>query len=614
MDEKEAKAYARSSTAYPQPVQRRRGPLIILSVAAFIFFTIFFSTSSVQGVSNVAKDAAQHIPAPHLPSFPEFHNPFRSSAAHEPPVQKNSSSGDTKWYSDWQWLNPFSSSVTLDDTRSVLPPLKVRPPIYTYYDAQIEKEAAIAAEEKKLLTLWRRAWWAQGFKPVILGPAEAMKNPLYETMQTRKLEDSLKNEIMRWLAWGHMGTGILANWLAIPMGSHGDDDLTYLRRAQYPKLTRYETLGNGVFLGTDTDINSAIQAVLDLEDLEKQRVIWEAIPRKTWDFEPKPVGIAFYDMQTLKSTYGAVADEIQENKVKGLVSLQHLMTSHLHGTFLSQYPEGIAVLNSQGLRSTILTGPGIIIANSLNTCPESPVPNSCPPNLPKCKPCGPMSVAFPQTVSNSTKLFTIGTIPHPYTLSLLIIARPEIDVAYVRRQQERDVWLLKVTADTLDSRFSAYDRIVTFKDTIANDKFAPHSLWSTAERDHSWKDLEWHLGFALKIPEDAGTTSKDASPTIKLPEPNTDEDPPVLKDLLKSLGTKRPTRQGLVQQAELVKKSREVLSSEKFKGPVDMRKVVEAWHLADTEAWRFVRALEARELVERQKWEEEEKRFVGSPE
>lgn len=377
MDAKEARAYARSSAAYPQPVQRQRGPLIIFGVAAFIFFTIFFSTSSVQEVSSVAKNAAQRIPAPRLPSFPEFHNPFRSSTAHEPPVQKNSSSGDARWFSDWNWLNPFSSSVTFDDTRSVLPPLKERPPIYTYYDVQTEKEPAVVAEEKRLLNLWRKAWWAQGFKPIILGRAEAMKNPLYEPMQGRKLEDSLKNELMRWLAWGHMGTGILANWLAVPMGPRNDDDLRYLRRGQYPQLTRYETFGNGLFLGTDTDIDSAIKAILGSEGLEEQKLIWEAIPdRKAFHFEPKPAGIAFYDMQTLRSTYVSIADEIQQNKAQGLASLQQLITSHLHSTFLSQYPEGIAVLNSQGLRSSIITGPSIILANSLNTCPKSPLPSS----------------------------------------------------------------------------------------------------------------------------------------------------------------------------------------------------------------------------------------------
>jgi len=42
--------------------------------------------------------------------------------------------------------------------------------------------------------------------------------------------------------------------------------------------------------------------------------------------------------------------------------------------------------------------------------------------------------------------------------------------------------------------------------------------------------------------------------------------------------------------------------------------VIEAWNLADTEAWRFVRAFGAREVVERAQWEEEEKKFAGGEE
>jgi len=42
-----------------------------------------------------------------------------------------------------------------------------------------------------------------------------------------------------------------------------------------------------------------------------------------------------------------------------------------------------------------------------------------------------------------------------------------------------------------------------------------------------------------------------------------------------------------------------------------VRAAVEAWNLADTEAWRFVRAWGARRAMERARWEEEEERFLG---
>lgn len=42
-----------------------------------------------------------------------------------------------------------------------------------------------------------------------------------------------------------------------------------------------------------------------------------------------------------------------------------------------------------------------------------------------------------------------------------------------------------------------------------------------------------------------------------------------------------------------------------------LRDAVEAWNMADTEAWRFVRAFGAREAMIRKKWELEEKHFAG---
>jgi hypothetical protein len=42
-----------------------------------------------------------------------------------------------------------------------------------------------------------------------------------------------------------------------------------------------------------------------------------------------------------------------------------------------------------------------------------------------------------------------------------------------------------------------------------------------------------------------------------------------------------------------------------------IRGAIEAWNLADTEAWKFARAFLARSRVERLKWEEEEKKYAG---
>ncbi|CAF9924278.1 MAG: hypothetical protein GOMPHAMPRED_003578 [Gomphillus americanus] len=615
MDAAEARAYINGSTAYSTPVRRPRGPLIICGVAAFIFFSIFFSTSSVQQVSTIAKDAAYSLPRPHMPAFPEFPNLFRPTV-HQPPPQKNSSSGTTKWYSDWKWLNPFSSSVTLDETRVVLPPLKDRPHIYTYYDAPKNRTKEVVEEEKQILSLWRRAWWAQGFTPIILGSTEAMQNPHYETLQMRKLDDKVKNELMRWLAWGYMGEGILTNWLLLPMAPRNDADLSFLRRGNYgTKLLRYETMDNSIYAAMTKDmINEAISTVLANPKLDKQASLQDAIPDShAFDIQVQPTGFALYNIHTIRNSYKTIATGLETNEAEGLKSLQRLMTSHLHGTFLEQFPAGIAVLNLENLRTTMLVSHSVQLANILNKCSNSPIPGSCPPNRPSCRSCKTGNISYTSTISNDTKSFTIGVIPHPYTYALLERAPSEIDVPWVRRTSERDPWITRIT-DNIAKGLSAYGRIITFKNLIANDETRHASIWHTVERDWNWKDLEWHFGFALPVPEaESGSKAKiqPAPEALTLIEMTTESDPPQFAELLRTLGSNRPTSRVLADQVSLIKKSGEILTQEKFKGPVDMRGVIEAWNLADTEAWRFVNAFAVREHVQQERWEREEKRFFG---
>ena len=617
MDAKEARAYLNGSTAYSNTSRRTRGPLIVCGIAAIIVFTIFFSTSSVSDVSTIAKDAAHNLPSPHIPHLQDLRNPFKSSPHHKPPEQSNSSSGNTKWYSDLKWLNPFSSTVTFDESRVVLPPLKERPTIYSYYDSTPDRGQDVVEEERKILTLWRKAWWAQGFKPVILGPKEAMQNPLYEKLKTRTMEENVKKEMMRWLAWGWMGSGILTNWLLLPMAPWNDTDLTYLREGDYGrKLVRYETMGSNIYASPNkNDINKAMKAVIDSSTLDKQASLQDAIPdQHAFTVQVQPTGIAVYDMHTISSKFPSITTELKDSEVRGLKSLQLLMNSHLQGTFLEQFSAGIEVLNPESVRTTILASLSAQLASILNKCFDTPIPSSCPPNRPSCRPCKPRTITYVSEISNTTDAFKIGIVPHPYTFALLQVLRSEIDVPWVRRFSERDLWITRVT-NNLSKGLSAYNRITTFKDSIANDETRHSFIWHTAEQDWNWQDLEWHFGFTIPPPDsEDGSKSKTISPAefLKPIVPTLDTDPVELADLLRSLGTKRPTRAALVEQAVLVAKAREALMQDKFKGPIDMRTVIEAWNLADTEAWRFVSALAAREHVQREKWEEEERQFIGN--
>ncbi|KAI4149834.1 MAG: hypothetical protein L6R39_002416, partial [Caloplaca ligustica] len=444
-------------------------------------------------------------------------NPF-GPTAHQPPPERNGTrSGEAKWHNHWKWLNPFSDAITDDEGRSVLPPPRERPPIYAFYDTDSEKNAEVKTAENKLLLIWRRAWWAQGFRPVILGKAEAMNNPLYERFQVRKMEHALGAEFMRWLAWAQMGTGILSNWLVLPMGPYDDHLLSFLRRGEYPRLTRYEGFGGGFFTGDKASIEAALTQALDSSQIKDSRSLLELIPSETFTLDPKPSSIAFYDSSTLADHYKAITASLTDSKAIGLLSLSDLVTAHLHLTFLNTFSSGIAILTPHRFRSLLIHYPAVTLANALTTCPPSPVPDSCPPNNLKCVSCSSSRsspLKTPESYSNASTLFTIGTLPHPYTLASFLANSKTVSIPHIRRNTARDPWLTTTTQQTLGPLLGGPDRIVSFKESVASETSSGRGLWLVAEEASveenpalDKRELEWHFGFALPPGYNASTTA-----------------------------------------------------------------------------------------------------------
>lgn len=82
-----------------------------------------------------------------------------------------------------------------------------------------------------------------------------------------------------------------------------------------------------------------------------------------------------------------------------------------------------------------------------------------------------------------------------------------------------------------------------------------------------------------------------------------------------------PVPEELALEPELIKKAKVIVGAgdvpakgkvktEVSEEDVAVRDAVEAWNLADVEAWRFARAYLARKSVERKKWELEEAKFA----
>ncbi len=421
-----------------------------------------------------------------------------------------------------------------------------------------------------------------------------MNNPLYESFQVRKLQPQLEAELVRWLAWGQMGTGVLANWLVLPMGPRDDPLLSYLRTGDYPKLTRYEGVGSGLYSGEKNAINAAITAALKAPDLESSKNLIGILEQKTISVDPRPHAIAFYDANANAEYYKIITAELADDKASGLRSLAQLITSHLHLTFLNSFPDGFAVLTPYSDNTHVLTEHALSLADALRACPPSSVPSSCPPNHQDCTPCSnlkPPPVRTPEHFTNSSTAYAIGTIPHPFTLASLLANNKEITTRHIRRDTDRDPWLFAITQKTLGEKVAGYSRIVSFKKTVAGEWGMARGLWMTEDPPPGHQDLEYHFGFELA--------------SFNVTTPDTDTLPLSKKE-------KKMVDRTVQLQKELLANAKVVLKEQRGKNEkTGVREMVEAWNLADTEAWRFVRAFGARKKVERTKWEEEERAFAG---
>lgn len=556
---------------------------------------------ALQNNVHNAIDHAQHV-VDRLP------NPFGTPAHTPPPEQANSSSGDARWYSDWKWRNPFSSDTTRDEERAVLPPLAVRPPVYTYFDTQgRRKDEQSRQAEQELLLIWRRAWWASGFQPVVLSKSEATNNPLYRRIQGMEVKDAVQMEMMRWLAWSNMNGGILANFLALPMAAYDDPLLSFLRRGEYPALTGYEGLGNGLYVGSKQSVTAALEAALDSPALKSVDKLEDALPLDTMTIDSPPASIAFYSVATLKAKYSPIKELLEAKSVaEAMALLPDLINSHLHTTWRERFPKGISVLKPLPHKSTPLIESAIDIARNLTQCPLTPIPTSCPPNRPKCKPCmsSKMGVSTLKVFRNDSATFTIGVVPHPWTMQTLVKDREDMDLAYIRRKTERDIWIEAATKELLGSGVSSLTRLPSLKNAVATEHGNSQSLWLIAEQETSIEDLDWVFGF--KIPRHGDNAVDDGKSETPVPGP--ERRPPKPRP---EYGDGPVPSEAQLERENTLFESARVWLGKQGKEEKEIRGVVEAWNLADTEAWKFVRAWNERRGLERREWERQEKDFVG---
>lgn len=585
-------------------IARRRSTLLLVILGLFALGTLFFTLpDAIPSGPSLSKTIADNKLGIKNPL-----NSFRSKTAHPPPTQKNSTDGESFWHVDWNWLRPFSSSVTKDEERALLPALATRPPIYCYYDPDPKMNEEVKDAESALLLTWRRAWWAQGFKPVILSSVEALENPLYkEVLLKENLDEGFKRDIIRWLAWDNMGGGILAHRLLFPMGPRQDPLLSFLRRGEYPSLTRWEELNDGIFIGDNNAVRDAITNALREPATASPKNIVSALSSDKFRVDPSHGPLAFYDATVIEKRYSKVGDQIKTSRALGLQSLDYLINAHLHTAWQNVHKEGLAVLQPIPAHTTYMVKPAQRLASMLATCADTPMPGLCPPNMPKCTPCDPahpMKIQTLPSFENTTRMYTIGTVPHPYTIQSLANLRDSMTVPWIRRDTRRDMWLAEVLDKLLGKDVSGAPRLVKFKEAVAGEFATAASLWLVAEREYYTHELDWWFGFEIPRKSGTGEDEADKSKSKSLSESSHAKSRPAVTDV-------DLTEEALEREPVLLKKARAIGHSS---SPQDLsvRNAIEAWNLADTEAWRFTKAFLARSRKERQDWDEQESRYSGS--
>ncbi|KAF2664026.1 hypothetical protein BT63DRAFT_448601 [Microthyrium microscopicum] len=561
--------------------------------------------------SAVREHLPDHIPRPALPDSIALQklNPFAAPVHTPPAVQSNSSAGDSKWHADWHWLLPFSYDVTRDHERALLPPVQLRPPIYTFYEPSKKSSSDVQKAEERLIFQWRRAWYAQGFMPRVLGRPDAMQNPKYRTVQQLGLQDNIEREFARWLAWENMGGGIITDWVTFPMADYNNALLSFLRRGQYPKLTRYERLKGGLFCGDKDVVKKGIASAIKQPDVKKALNFADKMFADMFSIDSGQDGVAFYDSDTISKKYKDIATPLfGSDRAKGLRLLGNLINAHLHGIWHATFTE-VAVLKPMAKSTTAMVDPALYIAGNLTSCPPSnPMQSSCPPNQPNCKRCvssQPVPIATPSSFRNTTEKFFIGIVPHPYTTASLTSNRDAIDAAFVRRlgHTGRDMWLTAVTSASQKGTNAA--KLSVLKSAVASNWAAGRTLWVTAEHGLPESELQWIFGFS--VPHEGVDVRVDAKSETPVPGP--ERRPRNKED--EDEGKARPEAEKLVEEKRLLGKAKSMVTSKS--GPnKKVREAVEGWNMGDSEAWRFVRAFNARRTMLRKHWEKEERKFAGS--
>lgn len=436
-----------------------------------------------------------------------------------------------------------------------LPPEPVRCPVYTFHDSETKN----AAEENEVIAVWKKAFWAAGFKPIVLSPEDSQNHILYSVLAEKFGRKRPPEAYLRWLAWASAGNGLFADWTVIPFIRQArNPTLPWLRQCSFDSLYRFGSLGTSLLAGSQPDIDTMLTDMIATNQTDVNDI--NSLAEETLTLRPTPSDVVNYSPSLLEEKYQNISTS----------QLADLINAHLHQSLLLSYPKGIAVVDPVPDVTHILSFPALRLARRLARCPKSPLQDTHSPLHAKAPPCDSIKheIKLQKSVTNSTSQLNFVTIPHPMTYLWLSQQHSSVD-ANIVRDSKRNPWLGCATAELTPAGVSARKRGSVLKEAIIDRN--GHTIANIWEESWNENDVSWILGFTLP--------------------PLSFED-----DDLEAEGNHK-----YVNNVTLLSEAKKAVQSWEAKFMRE-RLYIEAWSMGDTGIWRFVKDWSARNSMARIAW------------
>lgn len=472
------------------------------------------------------------------------------------------------------WRKPIVFDPRYSVASTKIPPAHRRCQVSTYIDSEDERQKV-----NELLQVWKRAWWAFGFEPVILTRKDCESNPNYsEFNASADIEVEYKVRNRKLFAWAAHGAGLYADYTAIPATwFDSDDTLELFKSCNFAHPVKYRD--------TELDLFHA--------DISYAKKIINALLKGSTD--PELVDDLFYEEeQNLIAHYTPDnMEKMFDGNEKNVAETANIANAHLHHAFLSKYPKGIAILDPNG--DDALNEPARRLAKRLASCPQFEDSDSCPPTQPNLKMADKLQKSHVPVRSSSERLcgnpctskdgistspihtevtpflppansgyFSCVGIAHPLSVLTMTEGKADVNANSARKHLLRDPTVRALTSGYITSDMVGIDqRLLLVKDAMYTLPSISNSTWLIWEQEFGQDQVqeelvEWDLGFAMDEKRPSTRKNNKDSKTVSW-----------------------------IQQLGENAIGRVIPKKKKLKNDED-KTAIEAWNTGDSEMWKFL--------------------------